>query len=362
MIRRRLLEFDYLLVLLALALSVVGLVGIYSATTHGADSGLFRRQVIWLALGLGACLVVSLLDYRFLADHAFMLYGAILLTLTGVLFFGTEVHGSKSWIRFGELGVQPSEMAKIVLVLALARYVSELNQNLLRRKHLLILGAMTLGPAILVILQGDSGTALSFLPILLGVIFVAGLKQRFLIGVLVGVLCLAPIGWFALRDYQKQRIMVVLDPALDPDGVGYQTRQSLIAIGSGGLTGKGLGQGLQSQLGFVPEIHTDFIFSLLAEEQGFIGGALTLVLYLLLLLRLQRIGETARGRLGILVVAGFTSLICFHVFVNVGMTLGIMPAIGIPLPFLSYGGSSTLSSFIGLGLALSVHSRRFVYS
>jgi rod shape determining protein RodA len=165
----------------------------------------------------------------------------------------------------------------------------------------------------------------------------------------------------ALKDYQKQRILVTLDPDLDPQGIGYQTRQSQIAIGSGGLLGKGVGQGLQSKLGFVPEVHTDFIFALLAEEIGFVGASIILMLYLLVLMRLIHIAETARDRVGILIVTGVASLMFFHVVVNVGMTLGILPAIGIPLPLLSYGGSSILTTFAALGLALSVFQRRFVY-
>ena len=186
--------------------------------------------------------------------------------------------------------------------------------------------------------------------------------MRFLIGILFITLCLTPVGWFLLKDYQKERILVTLDTGRDPQGIGYQSRQSQIAIGSGGLFGKGLGQGLQSQLGFVPEIHTDFIFAILAEEIGFVGSIFMLMLYLLVLMHLVRIAENARDRVGILLVTGVTSFICFHVAINVSMTLGIVPPIGIPLPLLSYGGSSTITAFAALGLALNVHQRRFVYS
>ncbi len=362
MIGRRLFsQFDYPLFGGTLLMSLIGLLGIYSATTHGADDSLFFRQVIWLSLGVCACLAMLLIDYHILVDNAMVLYLLTALVLLGVLFFGTEVNGSRSWIRVAGFGAQPSELAKIVLVLALANYLSGLNQNYLGRRHLVTLAGLTLLPVVLVTLQGDLGTALTFFPILLGTALVAGVRARFLMGLLILALCVAPIGWFTLKEYQKQRIRVTLNPDLDPSGVGYQTNQSLIAIGSGGMTGKGFGNGLQSQLGFVPESHSDFIFALLAEERGFLGGAFILLLYLFGLQRLVRIGETSRDRAGILVVTGVASLICFHVVVNVGMTLGIMPAIGIPLPLLSYGGSATISSFVGLGLALNVHSRRFVY-
>ncbi len=224
------------------------------------------------------------------------------------------------------------------------------------------LSVITLVPAFLIVLQGDLGTALMYLPVVAGMtMVVTGLRMRFFVGVLMFSLLIAPIAWFSLKDYQKQRILVTFDPELDPQGIGYQARQSQIAIGSGGLLGKGVGQGLQSKLGFVPEVHTDFIFALLAEETGLVGASLILMLYLLVLTRLIYIAEVARDRVGILIVTGVASLMFFHVMVNVGMTLGVLPAVGIPLPLLSYGGSSTLTTFAAVGLALNVFQRRFVY-
>ncbi len=356
-------QFDLGLFCAVVLLSGAGLIGLYSsAAADGSTSGLFLRQALWLTLGMLACLVALSVDYHFLVDRAFLLYGLTLITLAVVLVFGTEIHGSRSWIRVAGLGFQPSEFAKLALILALARYLSELGTNYLQRKHLLALAGITLGPVVLVAMQGDLGTALTYFPIMVGTVLVAGLRTRFLIGVLILTLLVAPLAWFTLKDYQKQRILVTFDPDLDPQGVGYQTKQSLIAIGSGGITGKGLGNGLQSQLGFVPEIHSDFNFSLLVEEWGLLGGCLILALYLYALLRLVSVGESARDRAGILIVTGVASLLSFHVAVNLGMTLGIMPAIGIPLPLLSYGGSSTLSFYLALGLVLNVHSRRFVYS
>src|SRR5690606_20437166 len=209
-------------------------------------------------------------------------------------------------------------------------------------------------PMSLVILQGDLGTAAMYFPIVLAMLLVAGIRLRVLmILLLIGAL-LAPVGWMVLKDYQKQRILVTLDPGLDPQGYGYQVRQSQIAIGSGGITGRGLGNGMQSQLGFVPEIHTDFIFALLAEETGVIGCIFILALYLFVLWRLISIAEQARDRQGILIITGISALIFVHVAVNVGMALGLVPPIGIPLPLLSYGGSATLTIFLALGLALNV--------
>lgn len=359
--RRGFAQFDFWLLLGAILVAALGLVGVFSAASHGGDTGLFQRQLTALLLGIVACIVVVLLDYHTLTDYSPFFYGCMVAVLVGVLLFGTEINGSKSWIRFAGVGFQPSEMAKIVLILTLAKYLTELNKSYLTKRDLITLAGITLVPMVLITMQGDLGTALTFFPILVGTAVVAGLRMRFLLVVMLIVVCIAPLGWFTLKDYQKQRILVTFDPELDPQGTGYQTKQSLIAIGSGGLTGKGFGNGLQGQLGFVPEVHSDFIFSLLCEEQGLIGGALLLALYLGGMLRLLSIGERARDRSGILIVTGVVSLLFFHILVNIGMTVGLMPAIGIPLPLLSYGGSSTITTFVAIGLVLNVHHRRFVY-
>jgi rod shape determining protein RodA len=354
-------RFDYVLFTVALLLVASGLAGVYSATLHGAGAGEFHRQLLWTGVGLLVCFSVLSVDYHMLADHAYLLYFGSLVMLGLVLLFGEEIHGSKSWVGIWGIGGQPSELVKVVVILTLTRYLASLNENYLRRGHFFTLAALTLAPVILVILQGDLGTALMFFPILIGMMLVAGLKLRFIIGALVVALCMAPVGWMCLKDYQKQRILATLDPGLDPQGVGYQVQQSQIAIGSGGMFGRGLGEGMQSQLGFVPEVQTDFIFSLLAEETGFVGACVLLLLFLVLVTRLFRIAGQARDRTGILIVTGIASLVLFHVVVNVGMTLGMVPPIGIPLPLVSYGGSSALSTFAALGLALNVHARRFVY-
>lgn len=359
--RRFATQFDFFLFGSVLVLCAFGILGIYSAGAHDPGNQVYLRQLVWVGLGVLVCIVATSVNYRFLIDHAFFLYGCSILLLIGILFFGTEVNGSRSWISFGGLNFQPSEAVKIVVILALANYLADLNENYLKRSHFLALSAITMAPVVLIVLQGDLGTALMYFPILLGILAVAGLKMRFLAGALALALCVAPAGWLFLKDYQKERILATVNPDHDPQGIGYQTRQAKIAIGSGGLLGKGLGHASQSQLGFVPEIRTDFIFALIAEEKGFVGAGLILVLYFLILMRLIRIAETAQDRAGILVVTGVASLLFFHVIVNVGMTLGILPAIGIPLPLLSYGGSSVLSTFAAMGLALNVYYRRFMY-
>lgn len=357
MLNRRLLtQFDYLLFGTALALALLGVLGVYSANPE-----LYLDQLFRVGLGIFVCVIVVYIDYHFLLDHAFLIYAVSALLLVGVLFWGSEIHGSRSWINIAGFSFQPSEVSKIVLILVLTRYLTESGADRPGRRQLIISGILTFGMVALVILQQDLGTAIMYLPVAASILIVAGLRLKLLVSLLLIVLCLAPLGWCGLREYQKQRVLVTLDPDLDPQGIGYQTRQSQIAIGSGGFLGHGLGKGLQNQLGFVPESHTDFIFALLAEEMGFLGGSLILLLYLLVLARLTSIGEQARDRAGILIMAGITGLIFSHVVVNVGMALGIVPPIGIPLPLLSYGGSATIAAFISLGLALNVSCRRFFY-
>ena len=358
--RSILAQFDYYLFGAIMVLSLFGVLGIYHAGAQSGD-GVFLRQLAWIGLGVGACLFIMSVDYHFLANHAFLVYGLSVILLVGVLFYGTEVNSSRSWFAIGNIRIQPSEIAKVALILVLAQYLGEISESYLRRSHLLILLFVTALPMLLIVLQGDLGTALMYLPVFVGITIVAGLRIRLLLVLLLILGCLAPAGWYFLKDYQRQRILATLDPELDPQGIGYQTRQSQIAIGSGGVFGKGLGQGLQSQLGFVPEVRTDFIFALLAEETGFTGAVIILMLYLLVLMRLARIAETARDRVGILIVTGVASLIFGHVAVNLGMTLGVLPPVGIPLPLLSYGGSATVTTFVAVGLALNVYQRRFVY-
>jgi rod shape determining protein RodA len=359
--RRLLSSFDCLLFGSALLLALLGILGVYSAGLQNPVAAAFSRQLLWTGMGLIVCFIVFSIDYHHLVDYAFPMYALSILLLIGILIFGREINGSKSWLTIFGFQFQPSELVKVVVILTLTRYLSTLNEKYLRREHLISLALITLLPVLLVVLQGDLGTALMYFPILAGMMFISGIRLRLVVVSVLIALCLAPIGWLFLKDYQKQRIMVTFQPDLDPKGVGYQTRQSQIAIGSGGLMGTGIGNGMQSQLGFVPEIHTDFIFALLAEESGLLGACLVLMLYLCVLSRMIHIGEQARDRAGILVVTGIASLIFFHVVINVGMTLGVLPAIGIPLPLLSYGGSSAVSTYVALGLALNVHHHRFVY-
>ncbi|MFZ0428257.1 MAG: rod shape-determining protein RodA [Acidobacteriota bacterium] len=354
-------QFDFLMLAVVAALSLLGVLGVYSA---GLSSGgrFYTGQLLRIGLGFGVCLVVMLFDYRKLVERAVVLYVLALLVLAGVLVFGSEVNGSKSWIHLGGVNFQPSEFTKIVVLLIVIRLIADSREEYLTRRRLISVALVCLAPIILIILQRDLGTAIMFVPIVGGILLVGGVRKRLLLAALILALVSTPLVWFGLKDYQRQRVLVTLDPGRDPLGVGYQTRQAQIAIGSGGLTGRGIGEGLQSQLGFVPESHTDFIFALLAEETGFLGAASILLLYFLLLSRLTTVGLEAKDRAGMLIVAGVVAFIFSHVLINVGMALGIIPPIGIPLPFLSYGGSSTLTTFAAIGLALSVSLRRYMYS
>ncbi len=360
MIRRRFRgSLDPVLVILVMALSLMGGVGVYSAAEPGS-SGLFIRQLIWIALGIGVCAVLVSLDYRLYTDYAPVWYCGGLVLLVLVLLYGSEINGSRSWLVLGPVHIQPSELGKLAVILTLAKSLANLNRRHPGTWHLLKVGFLTLVPMVLVVLQGDLGTALMYIPIMVGIVVVAGLRLRILVWCLLAVLCASPVAWIYLKDYQKQRILTTLDPELDPQGVGYQTRQSQIAIGSGGVFGRGIGQGSQSHLGFVPEIHSDFIFALLAEETGLIGAGTVLLLYLLVLMKLIGIAVESRDRTVILVVTGVVSMISSHVLVNVGMTLGLLPPIGIPLPLLSYGGSFTIVTFSALGVALSAQAQSYV--
>lgn len=359
---RILARLDFTLLWLALTLSILGVVGVYSASSFDPESSLYFKQTLRVCLGLLICVVLLSIDYHFLVDHAFFLYGISLSVLIGVLIFGSEINGSKSWISIAGMNLQPSELTKIVMILVAARYLADLNERYLKTRQLLTLGTISAIPVALIVLQRDLGTALMYLPIVGGVAWVAGIKPKTILVCFLLILLISPVIWFGLKDYQKQRVLVTFDPELDPQGIGYQARQSRIAIGSGGVFGRGIGNGLQSQLGFVPESHTDFIFALLAEETGFIGATVILALYLLLLLRLIDIAQKARDRTGMLILVGIVWMIFSHVLINVGMALGILPAIGIPLPLLSYGGSSLMTVFAAIGLGLNVGLRRFVYS
>lgn len=358
---RRLASLDLPLLGTTLALVAVGAFAIASSTFGGAGTeGLWRAQLIWLAAATLGAAVIVIVDYRVWAGVAPLLHGIVVLLLVAVLFFGREVGGNRSWLVFGPLRLQPSELAKWTTCLVLAVYLTRRVQGSVGIRHLLEMGLIVGIPVALVARQPDMGTAVIFVPILLAALLMGGMRWKVILGLLLIGLLLTPVVWTMLQDYQKERILTVFDPGRDPAGYGYQVRQSRIAIGSGGLTGKGPFQGTQSQLNFLPAQHTDFILSVLAEELGFFGVVSVLTLFYLLFYRGIVAARSAQDRLGTYLCMIVVAWIAGQMAVNVGVVLGQLPTIGVPLPLMSYGGSSLVSTLAGIALILNVRYRRFV--
>jgi rod shape determining protein RodA len=359
--RGRFAEFDWWMVALALALCGLGLVEIFSATRHTSLAGLALRQLEWIGMGLVAMLVLARIDYRAILDQAPVLYLITLGALVAVLVIGHSHFGARRWVAIAGVPFQVSELAKLAIIVVLARFLSEARTDRLTLADLLKIGGLLGVPLLLILLQPDMGTAMTLVPVALVGAFLAGIRwKHFLALVIVGIFLL-PVGWhFVLKPYQKTRITAFLEPEADPQGSGYQILQSEIAVGSGGFWGKGIGKGSQNQLGFVPVRYSDFILAALAEELGFGGVVLVLGLYVGLLLRLIANAQQAKDKAGMYLVMGIVAILAFHVFVNAAMVIGYTPVAGIPLPLLSYGGSATLFVFMSLGLVMSVRMRRFV--
>jgi len=358
--RRLLVSFDWIWFLSVLILGAAGVTAIWSTTEGTTLSYYLGRQLIYLSLAMMILLVMLYFDYHIYTDYIVFAYFAGIAVLILVLVMGHTVHANKSWLRMGIFNFQPSELMKMLTIVALAKYYSESERDSLEVSELLTGGLIVLAPMVLVILQGDLGTAAAFVPIYAGLSFVGGLKRKHVLVVLVAGALLLPAGWMMLKDYQRGRIQTVLNPSSDPRGLGYQPQQSKIAIGSGRFFGKGWKQGTQGQLGFLPARHTDFVFAVLSEERGFLGSISLLGLYLLIVLRLLRAAKEAKDKIGALVIVGALSLFLFHVLINIGMNLGLLPIAGIPLPFISAGGSSLISFFAIMALCMNINMRRFV--
>lgn len=364
--RRMLLNIDWLLVILVLMLSAWGLVTVYSAThgrleTHLDD--LYVKQIYWLGAGLVLMVMTTLVDYQHLSRsaYAFFVLGVVLLIV--VLLFGRVVSGARRWLILGPLSFQPSELIKIFLVLSFARYFTDrCRGGKLRLRDLLIPLVMVIIPFTLIAKQPDLGTALALLFVGGILVFAAGFPLKPLLFIAGIGLVSIPMGWNFLKDYQKIRLITLVNPDFDPLGAGYHSWQSKIAIGSGGFWGKGLLSGTQSGLNFIPEKHTDFIFAVFAEEWGFIGAAGLLVLYMALILRGLNIAYSTKDRLGSLIATGVVATLSVYILFNIGMTVGLAPVVGLPLPLFSYGGSSMLATMVAIGLLLNIQMRRFLYT
>ena len=360
--RRLIIHFDFGILFLTLLFSLIGVGAIYSAshTASGGSAALALKQLSWIGLGLLALVATISIHYQTLQRYAYLLYYGALLLLVLVDVTGRVGMGARRWIQLGPVSLQPAEIAKITLILAMARYIADVRERggftLGRSLNLTLLIGL---PVALIVRQPDLGTAMMLLVVALALVFISGIPVRPLLYAGLGALAAAPLLWRFLKPYQQQRILVFLKPDLDPSGSGYHIIQSKIAIGSGGLLGKGILQGTQSQLRFLPEQHTDFIFSVIAEETGFVGAALLLLLFSYFIYKGIEVALKAHDLFGTLVVAGVTCMIAFYIFVNIGMTAGLFPVVGIPLPFISYGGSALITLYIATGLILNVRMRRF---
>jgi rod shape determining protein RodA len=357
-------DFDWTLLGFVLILSVFSILEIYSATLHTKFVGFHRMQTLWLLGGLVAMFVFSLIDYHLLVDFVHWIYGFCVVSLVAVLVVGTKVLGARRWIKLpGGIHFQPSEWVKLILIVAVARYFVGLSGRELTWKDIFKAMAMVGVPMLLVLKQPDLGTALTYSPILIVGLFLGGIDWRKAgIILLVGLLAVGVV-WKSgkvLKPYQKARLTSFMNPDNDPQGTGYQIRQSLIAVGDGGVFGRGATKGTQTQGDFLPIPYTDFIFAAFCEEHGFIGAMVVLLLYFLILMRLIQNAQTAADLSGTLIVMGVVAVLIFQIAVNIGMVVGLMPVTGIPLPLMSYGGSSVLFTFLALGMVMNVRMNRFV--
>ena len=367
MIDRRLVtNFDWTLLGLVSAICLVGIVNIYSASAAyqmGSGTPYYLKQVNWMVFGITLSLVVASLDYHILEDFAHWFYGLLMLLLLAVLLFGRTSLGATRWLNLGLFSIQPSELMKIVIIIAFARFFNNYHANSgLSVKDMLIPLGLLMAPVLLIMKQPDLGTAVLVLLIALSMAFYVGFRWSTIV---TFVLVTVPLAWFTwavyMKPYQKNRVLDFLNPERSRLGSGYHIIQSKIAVGSGGVFGKGYVQGTQAQLRFLPEQHTDFAFSVFAEEWGFLGSLVLILLYLSVILWGLNIARRCNDRLGGLMAVGVTAMLFWHTMINIGMVIGLFPVVGVPLPFFSYGGTSMITSMIGVGILQSISMRRFMF-
>jgi rod shape determining protein RodA len=357
---RALSSIDGGLVLAALCLALIGLATVHSASSEMTTDYL-PRQAAWIGLGVILLVMAMAVDYHVLLDFSLVLYLLGLASLVAVFFVGVKRGGATCWVQIGPWQFQPSEFAKLATALFLARFLAGLNRRVLDLPQIAAAIGLVALPMLLIVVEPDMGGAAMFVPLLAGMLLIAGVRWRLLLAATILVVIAGAAIWsFGMKGYQRQRVVTFLQPETDPLGAGYQVRQSKIAVGSGGLLGKGYMQGTQTQLRFLPARHTDFIMAVLAEEWGFLGVATVTGLYILFIVSGARIAMRARDRAGILLVVGLLSVFCFHVLYNSAMVVGFVPITGIPIPFLSYGGTFILFNFVATGLILGVDLRRYV--
>ncbi len=364
--RRLVQNFDWILLLLLCIIASLSLVNLYSAT-HGLDGSgvprVFIRQLYWFLIGFGVLLTMTLFDYHRLEGLAYPVYIFSLALLILVLLIGPVTSGSQRWLSIGGLSFQPSELAKLAVIAALAKYFSEQGEHResYRLRDLWKPFVIIALPCALILEEPDLGTTLLLVIVSFSMVLFAGIRWQSIVLLVAGVMSAVPFVWSTLKGYQKTRILSFLRPDMDPLGAGYHINQSKIAIGSGQLWGKGYMEGTQTRLHFLPEQHTDFAFSVLAEEWGFAGSVFLLGAYLLLIIWGISIARNSRDRFGTFLAVGVVAVIFWEVVINVGMVTGLLPVVGIPLVLFSYGGSSVVSTLAGMGLLMNISMRRFMF-
>jgi rod shape determining protein RodA len=370
--QRRFDNLPWAMVGIIAAIALVGLAAVYSATyTAKGPSSLFTKQLIWISIGVVLMFLALIPDYHTVGRYAYVLYAISILLLILVMVIGKTGMGAQRWLAIGPFAFQPSELAKLSLTLALARYFAEdPKRGGYELRDLAVPGIMVLIPLVLVLKQPDLGTAMMLMLTSFLVLMLAGMHMRSIVIALIVCATIASLAflvppvrhkiWGSLKPYQQNRIKAFIDPSSDPRGSGYHANQSKIAVGSGQITGRGYRKGTQSQMAFLPERHTDFIFAVIAEETGLVGVSMVMLLYLGLLLAGVDAAKNAKDRLGVLMAGGVVSMISLYVLINVGMAVGIVPVVGVPLPLVSYGGTSIITTFLALGLLLNIQTRRFM--
>ncbi len=350
------------LFIIPFTLSLIGIAFIYSASSNVPDSNFALRQLLWLFIGVVGMIVCLIWGYKFFLNTSYLFYGGALLLLFAVWLVGSERSGAQRWLEFGAFQLQPSELAKLATIMMLAKFLG--NRKVGQGQFFTVAAAfgLVLVPWIFIVIQPDLGTALIFVPILFCMLFIWGSRLRYLLVPAFMAIASVPFIWnFLLRDYQKRRLLVFINPNIDPLGSGYTAIQSRIAVGSGQFFGKGWMQGTQNKLSFIPEHHTDFIFSVIGEEWGFIGALVLIGLFIIFIWRAIDMMHLTTDSSAKFLGTGIIAMFFFHVLVNVGMTVGMMPITGLPLPFISYGGSSLLTNFFSVGLLLSIYRERSIF-
>ena len=363
--RRLVQNFDWFILFILMGIAAASILNLYSATfplREQAGSHVFMKQIYWYCLGFGAFMLMTTFNYFRLERLAYPAYVASVALLVLVLVLGKISSGSQRWLSLGPISFQPSELVKISLVLALARFFSGKKEfKEYRLRDLCVPFGLILGPFVLVVKEPDLGTGLLLILVGASVVFLAKIHWKSILILIISVLVLAPFVWLHLQPYQQRRILTFLNPEMDPLGAGYHINQSKIAIGSGLLWGKGFLQGTQTRLHFLPEQHTDFAFSVWAEEWGFIGAIVLLGLYFLIILWGIYIAKNSKDKFGAMLAVGITSIVFWQVVINVGMVTGLLPVVGIPFVLFSYGGSSLVSTMAALGILMNIRMRRFMF-